>query len=506
MEDSANVDIDLKHKSKKKSQEVVTTFDKLASAVTSLGSKIRGFAINTIVLDRFLGVFQNISQAVFNFVNVIDVAKKGKEIANMASQWELATDKFQAFALVAESFGTERNDLADALFTLNEYSEEFIRGKGHVEDFKLGGFIPKDFKDKNIIDRFIVFADKLKDLKPSVRGEVIAKSLGDDLSKRLGSALSKGGTAILNKMNDILKKRLVLLKEELEFLKRIHEAYFDTKSALTLTLDRLSISVGLVISKLLPGLTAFLGKFSIVLEARVFVMLDKIVEFLNKIGDKQNALTVINDKFEGLENTIYRLGRGIFLASAAIGSLVVMLNPYLLAFGAIFTLSVLIADSIATWAEGGKSFLAPLLDSPQFAIFLEGLKSVAIELLGIVKEFAIIIFEIATSKALLLSLGTLLKLLSYILKVAKFIVHIVRIYVQLIMSASNAFSYALLKDATKIPWFNQMLPDVNKGGRLDTAKDSTGTETVNYNTVINTNKKEIEIVRPSTKASVMYAP
>jgi hypothetical protein len=491
-------------KSKKAEKEI----NSISNALYNLGTKIRSAAINTIVLDRLASVLSNVATSLLNIVNVTDVAKKGKEIGAMAAQWGVATDKFQAFMKVAEAFGTERNDFADALGTLNEYTEEFIRGAGHVEDFKLGGFVPADFKDLDIIEKYLVFAEKTSKLAPNVKNEIFAKDLGDDLMKRLGAGLSLGGTEIARQMNEVLKNRNMFLKEELTLLARVNKAYFNAGDAFTFLKDRASLGLGIVVGRYLPALSKFVLEFSMLVEARLFVMLDKLAMYIISLSGtaNPNSINDISEAFEGLGNTLFRIIRGIALAAVGFGALLLIFNPMVVVFAALFAASVLLADSLATWAEGGNSFLAPLLESPMAQDILFHLKEIFLEIWDILREATSLVWDILTSDAMLIALDGYLFILKKIMYVVKLISFMAIGLVRAIMMISNTLSTLIFND------FQELMgrPTINyrtSGGRWTYGQpDSTGTEQVVYNTTINTNQKEIEIRRPPSAQAAIMSP
>lgn len=491
-------------KSKKAEQEI----NSISKALGTLGGKIRNAAINTIVLDRLAGVLSNVATALLNIVNVTDVAKKGKEIGAMAAQWRIATDKFQAFMKVAESFGTERTDFADALGTLNEYTEEFIRGTGHVEDFKIGGFLPSDFKGLDIIDKYLVFADKVAKLDPNVKNEIFAKNLGDDLMKRLGAGLSMGGAEIAKQMNEVLKNRNYFLKEELMLLMRVHKAYFNAGDAFTFLKDRASLALGLIIGRYLPAISKFVLELSMLVEARLFVMLDKLTEYIERVSSRVGAgdINDVNDAFEGLANTLFRIIRGVALAAIGFTALLAIFYPMIIVFGALFAASVLLADSLATWSEGGDSFLAPLLESDMAQDILGHLKEIFLEIWDIVRELTKLIWDLITSDTVLIVLDVVLFVLKKIMYVIKIISFVAIGIVRALLMISGIFPRLMFNEYQELVGRDPINLRGSTGRYTKFQPDSTGTEQVVYNTTINTNAKEISIVRPPSANAAVMAP
>ncbi len=458
--------------------------------IHSLSNALRSFAVDLIIVDRAMGVLNTMVMALDKFINIGDITKRGREILDYAEMFDVGTTKLQAFLSVTESFGAETSDTIDALNTLNEYVEDFINGTGRAEDFKIGGFSKKDFVGKDVIDRYLVLAEKLPKLAGNVRANLISKLLGDDLSKKIGALIARGDVSLLSMMNQIIKQRLFLLKDELDILESTRAKYTLLTKTFSIMWDKISLVIAGISGKYLPAIQAVLAEIATVMQARVFIGLKWITEAMDKIAASNNVvstMTMLNEKFEGIGNTAYRLFKILALIGVVAVGVFVFMNPaIILIVGALAMIGIILED-IWGYFTGDNAFTSGFFNTPEVIAGVAFFKGAFNDIIASAQMLFNIVLELFTGpfgRMAFVTLGvifyTITKIIRVVLVFTAYIVQFINWVVEKI-----GFGAALFKD------FNTNYVDrknsVAPSPRLNGPADSKGYDRVTINnTTVNT--------------------
>lgn len=271
-----------------------------------------------------------------------EAATAATEASKFASMVGLSTSNWQEYAGAAKLAGTEADELASLMLTLQERAVNAARGEeGDIEMLQLMGISAKNAKGelKNADTLLLELADRVKKMREA--GEMgkaagIMNQLGGEEGARLLDLLKNGREGLLAMRKEARELGLVLSDETLESALKYGSAINRVKA----TFRGMGLTLG---STFLPSLTKLLDKFQAWLLVQRDIMstgferwvegldLDavwrSVERFFTSLGRLGSMMQRVADLCGGWSNVL------LALAALIGGKLVLALGSLALAFG-----------------------------------------------------------------------------------------------------------------------------------------------------------------------------
>lgn len=236
-----------------------------------------------------------------------EAATAAAEASKFASMVGLSTGNWQEYAGAATMAGTEADELASLMLTLQERAVNAARGeKGDIEMLKLMGISAKNAKGelKNADTLLLELADRVKKMREA--GEMgkaagIMNQLGGEEGARLLDLLKNGREGLLAMRKEARELGLVLSDEALESALEYGSAINRVKA----TFRGLGLTLG---KTFLPSLTKLLDKFQAWLQVQRDIMSAGFEEWVNGL-DLNEVWASVEGFFEGLKRLASLLQR-----------------------------------------------------------------------------------------------------------------------------------------------------------------------------------------------------
>lgn len=315
------------------------------------------------------------------------VGQQATDIERQALLLNLTRREYQQWMHVAQTFGVNGREVADAFLQINAAAQKAIGGgKEATENFALLGVRVQQLKGLNPGQLFELLADAAS--KATDRGKAMAavsRLLGEEAARKLGPAMMQGAAAVRALRMEAEELGLVMNDQQLATAKAASDAWKRLKFAATGLRNEIGTALAPAVTELLEGMTRWVRANRELLSQR----LTDAVFYLTIAVRKLNAAVQLIGGWDvilanvatgaGMLLLIANLGRvqaalsairvvaaGVQVALGLIGLEVsVALSPVLLLFaGFIFYLGLmaLAVDDFLTFWRGGQSVLGANLD------------------------------------------------------------------------------------------------------------------------------------------------
>ena len=317
----------------------------------------------------------------------LSTARVSEEVVQQAAALQLTTDAYQELSSAFRRFGADNNDVADALGTLTDRSEDALGGmQTFIDDFRLIGIEVDDLRGRNPEQLFELFTDRVAQTED--RNAALAATvriLGDDLGRRLNPLLQSGAEGLAAMRQEAHDLGDVLSTEQLAASNQLARSWRDLLEA-----GRgLRLEIGAALAPMVErNVRAILDW----VRANRELLSQRIQDAIGLIGNALNvankaaalaggwdaiflkvasgagvALLLLNlDKilllFKGIRIAVLTLEVSLGVLAAGAG---LTLGPFLVILGAIiaaFVLWGLAIDDIVTFFRGGDSVLGHNLE------------------------------------------------------------------------------------------------------------------------------------------------
>ena len=255
----------------------VTGLQRLSGSIGNVRDKLRGMVQQGQAGLERLGALAGRLSLLFGaagggaFALGAEAATAAAEASKFASMVGLSTGNWQEYAGAANLAGTEADELASLMLTLQERAVNAARGeKGDIEMLKLMGISAKNARGelKNADTLLLELADRVKKMREA--GEMgkaagIMNQLGGEEGARLLDLLKNGREGLLAMRKEARELGLVLSDEALESSLEYGSAINRVKA----TFRGLGLTLG---TAFLPSLTKLLDKFQAWLQVQRDIM------------------------------------------------------------------------------------------------------------------------------------------------------------------------------------------------------------------------------------------
>ena len=321
----------------------VTGLQRLSGSIGNVRDKLQGMVQQGQAGLERLGALAGRLSLLFGaagggaFALGTEAATAAAEASKFASMVGLSTGNWQEYAGAANLAGTEADELASLMLTLQERAVNAARGeKGDIEMLKLMGISAKNARGelKNADTLLLELADRVKKMREA--GEMgkaagIMNQLGGEEGARLLDLLKNGREGLLAMRKEARELGLVLSDEALESALEYGSAINRVKA----TFRGLGLTLG---TAFLPSLTKLLDKFQAWLQVQRDIMSAGFEEWVNGL-DLNEVWASVEGFFEGLKRLASLLQRVADLCggwSNVLTALVVLISgKALLALGSL---------------------------------------------------------------------------------------------------------------------------------------------------------------------------
>ena len=291
----------------------VTGLQRLSGSIGNVRDKLQGMVQQGQAGLERLGALAGRLSLLFGaagggaFALGTEAATAAAEASKFASMVGLSTGNWQEYAGAATMAGTEADELASLMLTLQERAVNAARGeKGDIEMLKLMGISAKNAKGelKNADTLLLELADRVKKMREA--GEMgkaagIMNQLGGEEGARLLDLLKNGREGLLAMRKEARELGLVLSDEALESALEYGSAINRVKA----TFRGLGLTLG---TAFLPSLTKLLDKFQAWLQVQRDIMSAGFEEWVNGL-DLNEVWASVEGFFEGLKRLASLLQR-----------------------------------------------------------------------------------------------------------------------------------------------------------------------------------------------------
>lgn len=291
----------------------VTGLQRLSGSIGNVRDKLQGMVQQGQAGLERLGALAGRLSLLFGaagggaFALGAEAATAAAEASKFASMVGLSTGNWQEYAGAANLAGTEADELASLMLTLQERAVNAARGeKGDIEMLQLMGISAKNAKGelKNADTLLLELADRVKKMREA--GEMgkaagIMNQLGGEEGARLLDLLKNGREGLLAMRKEARELGLVLSDEALESALEYGSAINRVKA----TFRGLGLTLG---TAFLPSLTKLLDKFQAWLQVQRDIMSAGFEEWVNGL-DLNEVWASVEGFFEGLKRLASLLQR-----------------------------------------------------------------------------------------------------------------------------------------------------------------------------------------------------
>ena len=291
----------------------VTGLQRLSGSIGNVRDKLQGMVQQGQAGLEGLGALAGRLSLLFGaagggaFALGAEAATAAAEASKFASMVGLSTGNWQEYAGAANLAGTEADELASLMLTLQERAVNAARGeKGDIEMLKLMGISAKNARGelKNADTLLLELADRVKKMREA--GEMgkaagIMNQLGGEEGARLLDLLKNGREGLLAMRKEARELGLILSDEALESALEYGSAINRVKA----TFRGLGLTLG---TAFLPSLTKLLDKFQAWLQVQRDIMSAGFEEWVNGL-DLNVVWASVEGFFEGLKRLASLLQR-----------------------------------------------------------------------------------------------------------------------------------------------------------------------------------------------------
>lgn len=291
----------------------VTGLQRLSGSIGNVRDKLQGMVQQGQAGLERLGALAGRLSLLFGaagggaFALGAEAATAAAEASKFASMVGLSTGNWQEYAGAANLAGTEADELASLMLTLQERAVNAARGeKGDIEMLQLMGISAKNARGelKNADTLLLELADRVKKMREA--GEMgkaagIMNQLGGEEGARLLDLLKNGREGLLAMRKEARELGLVLSDEALESALEYGSAINRVKA----TFRGLGLTLG---TAFLPSLTKLLDKFQAWLQVQRDIMSAGFEEWVNGL-DLNEVWASVEGFFEGLKRLASLLQR-----------------------------------------------------------------------------------------------------------------------------------------------------------------------------------------------------
>lgn len=321
----------------------VTGLQRLSGSIGNVRDKLQGMVQQGQAGLERLGALAGRLSLLFGaagggaFALGTEAATAAAEASKFASMVGLSTGNWQEYAGAANLAGTEADELASLMLTLQERAVNAARGeKGDIEMLKLMGISAKNARGelKNADTLLLELADRVKKMREA--GEMgkaagIMNQLGGEEGARLLDLLKNGREGLLAMRKEARELGLVLSDEALESALEYGSAINRVKA----TFRGLGLTLG---TAFLPSLTKLLDKFQAWLQVQRDIMSAGFEEWVNGLNLNE-VWASVEGFFEGLKRLASLLQRVADLcggwSNVLLGLVVLISGKALLALGSL---------------------------------------------------------------------------------------------------------------------------------------------------------------------------
>ena len=321
----------------------VTGLQRLSGSIGNVRDKLQGMVQQGQAGLERLGALAGRLSLLFGaagggaFALGTEAATAAAEASKFASMVGLSTGNWQEYAGAANLAGTEADELASLMLTLQERAVNAARGeKGDIEMLKLMGISAKNARGelKNADTLLLELADRVKKMREA--GEMgkaagIMNQLGGEEGARLLDLLKNGREGLLAMRKEARELGLVLSDEALESALEYGSAINRVKA----TFRGLGLTLG---TAFLPSLTKLLDKFQAWLQVQRDIMSAGFEEWVNGLNLNE-VWASVEGFFEGLKRLASLLLRVADLcggwSNVLLGLVVLISGKALLALGSL---------------------------------------------------------------------------------------------------------------------------------------------------------------------------
>ena len=321
----------------------VTGLQRLSGSIGNVRDKLQGMVQQGQAGLERLGALAGRLSLLFGaagggaFALGTEAATAAAEASKFASMVGLSTGNWQEYAGAANLAGTEADELASLMLTLQERAVNAARGeKGDIEMLKLMGISAKNARGelKNADTLLLELADRVKKMRGAGEmGEAagIMNQLGGEEGARLLDLLKNGREGLLAMRKEARELGLVLSDEALESALEYGSAINRVKA----TFRGLGLTLG---TAFLPSLTKLLDKFQAWLQVQRDIMSAGFEEWVNGLNLNE-VWASVEGFFEGLKRLASLLQRVADLcggwSNVLLGLVVLISGKALLALGSL---------------------------------------------------------------------------------------------------------------------------------------------------------------------------
>lgn len=259
----------------------------------------------------------------------------------LARSLDISTQTAVAYSKAFRDVGLDTDDVADALGTLADRSQDAVDGmQSMTDDFKLVGLSVDDLRGKNPEQLFNTMARAVANTEdPTRRTAAVVRTFGDDLGRKLMPLLMEGPAALDEYRRKVDELGLSFSQLEGAQIEQANKSLRDARDAVTGVARQLTIELAPIIRGITKQFTSAAreaGGMGAVIEAAV----NRAVQVVGIFADGLHGLRIA---FAGLKviatgfsaafwTVIEELARGMVKLGATINSVI---NGALRAFNAI---------------------------------------------------------------------------------------------------------------------------------------------------------------------------
>lgn len=342
---------------------------KLVSQIQGLRTRFISLGVLTIFLDRLGMSLGRLWNGLSNAIGAVEAGEFAVQVTRVSEAIGEGTATTQAFTVAASDFGGTLESVNQLVGTLRSKMLAANNGsKQAVQLFEALGLSSETLAKKGGVSAILDIADALAGMDKHARQGVFGKLVGEGLSAKYLPMLLKGRDAVQGMMLEAVQTGMVLSDQQLAVARRFEESRG--------TFGRFFVGLRRNVAQIfLPAMTKTLDVLTKQIEklTRYFYAVARVAG-----GSLNNALTEILDKaqkfgdvwlpLKSLPDTIWRLAKGLAMAGALIGAIV--LGPFIiqtLLLAAAFIALAVVLEDVWAFFNGDESFLGELLkaeDSP----------------------------------------------------------------------------------------------------------------------------------------------
>ncbi len=406
--------------------EGVDAMSTLSGWLGNIRDKFVNLGVTAIFLDRLLMTLRRTWDALSEAVGATRVSEQSRQFSDFAQMLGVGVEQFQAFSVSARVFGANLNDVVDMFSQMQERVNDYRSGvKGVVELMQGTGIAAKDFVNKDVIERFELVAQAVKNVAPEKGIGIMQSFFGEEGQRQFGPWASKGPQAVIDAMKEAIDIGAVMSKQQIA----LGRDYAMQNNRLGMFFTALGNNFALMVIPALKEISIFIteiiGRLSKFFQRTGGPISDRLLQNTKKILDTlRQAIAWFDTHVMPFEEFLVRLGHGMLAFTA------IMLFAFnarsglgLLWFFKVALAISLMLESIAVYLRGGRSMFGTMLkESPALLSFMLTFKAVFDQLLGVVGDLGMMFSTLMQSWTGFIVIKTILSVIGAMLLALRIVV------------------------------------------------------------------------------------